>query len=126
MREAINETKGTLVAANVRVADGVWSRFWGLMGKRSLPVGDALLITPCSSVHTFFMRFDMDAIFLDRNNVVVKVVPAMKPFRAALGGKGAHSVLEMAAGGAASANVEVGDNLVLSEPDKEPVDSPSG
>lgn len=113
MQEAWNETKSTLVAGSVRLADNPWSRFRGLMGSRSLSEGAALHIKPCNSVHTFFMRFAMDAIFLDREASVVKVVPAMKPFRAAVGGRGAHSVLEMSAGAAAIAKVETGDRLVF-------------
>ena len=111
MIQAFNETKGIIVAVSVRRADNLWSRFWGLMGRRALPEGEALHIVPCTSVHTFFMRFDMDALFLDREHRVVKVISAMKPFRAALGGKGAHSVLEMTAG--AIADVEAGDALVF-------------
>jgi len=113
MNEVLNETKGTIVASKVRQADSVWSRFWGLMFRRALAEGEALHIRPCNSVHTFFMRFTMDAVFLDKETRVVKVVPDMKPFRAAVGGKGAHSVLELAAGAAALAGVEAGDTLVF-------------
>ncbi len=115
MAEAWNETKGTIVATDVRLADNIWSRFWGLMGRRRLPQGEALHIRPCNSVHTFFMRFAMDGIFLDKESRVVKVVADMKPFRAAMGGKGAHSVLEMTAGAAESANVAAGDTLIFRE-----------
>jgi uncharacterized membrane protein (UPF0127 family) len=113
MTEVWNETKGTVVAANIRLADNLWTRFWGLMGRRALPAGEALHIQPCSSVHTFFMRFAMDAIFLDKEARVVRVVPDMKPFRAAVGGKGAHSVIEMVAGAAALTGVEAGDTLIF-------------
>jgi len=113
MNEILNETKSTVVARNVRRADSVWSRFWGLMGRRALPVGEALHIRPCNSIHTFFMRFAMDAVFLDKDMHVVKVVADMKPFRATVGGKGAHSVLELAAGAAALAGVEAGDTLIF-------------
>ena len=115
MQEAWNETKDTLVAVIVRLADNPWSRFRGLMGRRSLPEGEGLHIIPCNSVHTFFMRFTMDAIFLDKEARVVKVVPEMKPFRAAVGGRGAHSVLELPAGAAAIAKVEAGDRFVFRE-----------
>jgi uncharacterized membrane protein (UPF0127 family) len=113
MDEVLNETKNTVVAHNVQRAESVWSRFWGLMGRRALPEGEALHIRHCNSVHTFFMRFTMDAVFLDKGARVVKVVPDMKPFRAAVGGKGAHSVLELAAGAAALAEVEAGDTLIF-------------
>jgi hypothetical protein len=112
--EAFNETKGATVATNVRIAKSMWARFWGLMGRRSLPGDEGLWIAPCSSVHTFFMRFPIDVVFLDRGGRVVKIVAAMKPWRAAVGGSGAHSVLELNAGKAAGA-VEVGDLLVLAK-----------
>ena len=113
MAGAFNETKGTELASDVGLAKSMWARFWGLMGRRSLPVSHGLLISPCSSVHTFFMRFQIDVIFVDRAGSVVKIVPAMKPWRTALGGSGAHSVLELNAGEAAAGSLEVGDVLRL-------------
>lgn len=113
MPRIVNETKGTVVAEDVRVADGVWSRFWGLMGRRSLPEGGGLLLRPSSSIHTAFMRFPIDVVFLDRELRVVKVAPEMKPFRAAAAFRGAHSALELNAGTAAKAQVEAGDQLAL-------------
>src|SRR5688572_18871189 len=95
MAGVFNETKGRQLAAEVRLARSLWSRFWGLMGRRPLPDGQGLLLRPCTSVHTFFMRFPIDVIFLDRTNTVVKIIPSMKPWRAALGGRGAHSALEL-------------------------------
>jgi len=115
MPRIVNETRGTLVAEDVRVADGIWSRFWGLMGRRSLPEGGGLLLRPSFSIHTAFMRFPIDVVFLDRYLRVVKVVPEMKPFRVAVAFGGAHSVLELNAGAAAKAQVEAGDQLTLTD-----------
>jgi len=111
MVRIVNETRGTVVAQDVRIADGIWSRFRGLMLRASLPQGQGLLIRPSSSIHTMFMRFPIDVLFLDRQNQVVKVVHEIRPCRAALS-KG-HSALELAAGSAARAGVEAGDRLVL-------------
>lgn len=61
------------------------------------------------------MRFPIDVIFLDRDSRVVKVIPAMKPWRTALGGRGAHSALELEAGVAESSGLEPGDAVSLSE-----------
>ena len=113
MAVAFNETKGTELAAEVRFARSMWARFWGLMGRGSLPQGQGLLISPCSSVHTFFMRFPIDVIFVDRGGRVVKIVGGMKPWRTTLGGSGAHSVLELNAGEAAGGSLEVGDLLAF-------------
>ncbi len=113
-KTVLDKTKDTVVAKDVRVAGGIWSRFWGLMGRRALPEGSGLLLTPCSSVHTFFMRFPIDVLFLDRERRVVKLVPAMRPFRMALGG-GGREALELGAGEAARAGVEAGDLLEITD-----------
>jgi len=115
MPRIVNETRGTVVAEDVRVADGIWSRFWGLMGRRSLPEGSGLLLRPSFSIHTAFMRFPIDVVFLDRDLRVVKVVPGMKPFRVAVAFGGAHSALELNEGAAAKAQVEAGDHLTLTD-----------
>lgn len=114
MPRIVNQSKGTVVAEEVQVADGVWSRFLGLMGRKSLPQGAGLLLKPSSSIHTMFMRFPIDVVFLDRSLRVVKVVAEMKPYRATLAFGGAHSALELNAGSAAG-KVEVGDQLALEE-----------
>jgi len=75
-------------------------RMRGLLGRDGLEPGTGLWIARTSSVHTFFMRFPMDAVFLDKDLRVRKVVPAVKPFRLAWC-RGARSVVELAAGEAA-------------------------
>lgn len=112
MARVVNETKGTAVAEDVRIARSVWSRFWGLMGKKELSAGQGLLIDPCSSIHMFFMRFPLDVVFLDREMRAVKVVRGIKPWRMALGG-GGKKALELAAG--AAEGVEAGDQLRIEE-----------
>jgi uncharacterized membrane protein (UPF0127 family) len=110
---AHNTTKDLPLAATVRHATSIWARFWGLMGKRPLSEGEALLIDPCTSVHTFFMRFPIDVVYLSADDTVLKIVPAMPAWRASLGGKGAKKVLEMLPNAAAAANLEPGDHLIF-------------
>lgn len=114
MPRFVNQTRETVLAEDVRVAESMWDRFWGLMGRKGLPEQSGLLIRPCSSVHTAFMRFPIDVIFLDRAFKVVKVAPALRPFRISMAG-GAHSVLELNAGVAERAGVQAGDQLALFE-----------
>lgn len=90
-----------------RIATSIWARFRGLMLKKSLPAGEGLLIDPCTSVHTMFMRFPIDVVFLDRENRVTKVVPALKPLRIAFG-NGGKRALELPAGAAAECGIEPG------------------
>ena len=111
MTQIVNQTKGTVVAEQVGLAHSFWKRFKGLMLRGSLPENEALLIEPSGSVHTAFMRFPIDVVFLSRDHEVVKVVPAIRPWRLAFS-KG-HGALELPAGGAARAGVEAGDRLAL-------------
>lgn len=109
-----NSTRGATIAERAQVASSPWSRFWGLMGRREMPPGSGLLITPCSSIHMFFMRFPIDVIFLDRDNTVVKIVHAIKPWRMAMGG-GGKKALELPAGVAAATGTEPGDQLTFTD-----------
>lgn len=108
---ARNQTSNAVIAPQTSVADGMWSRFRGLMLQKPLENGEALLIKPCSSVHMFFMRFPLDIVFFDKGGTVVKIVSDLKPWRMALGGKGAWSALELPAGAAAS--ISVGDTIAF-------------
>ncbi len=107
---ALNQTKGSMLAARVKVASSPWARFWGLMGKRGLDKDAAMLIDPCNSVHTMFMRFPIDVVYLSPENRVVKIASEMRPWRASIG-RGAKRVLEMPAGAAAGQGLEAGDEI---------------
>ena len=72
-------TKDKLLADQALEASSFATRFMGLMGKKELPFGSGLHIVPCNSIHTFFMRIAIDALFLDRERKVVKVYGALPP-----------------------------------------------
>src|SRR5256885_8101099 len=86
----------------------------GLIGRRGLPAGEGLLLSPAPAIHTAFMRFPIDALFLDRDLRVLDVVEQLGPWRVA-SKRRAHAVLELAAGELARHSVEVGDVLELRE-----------
>jgi len=86
-------------------------RMKGLLGRHELPRGEGILLKPASSVHMAFMRFPIDAVFLDRDLRVVKIAADLKPWRAA-GSRGAKAVLEIPAGEAERRGLSVGDRLV--------------
>ncbi|NTV89550.1 MAG: DUF192 domain-containing protein [Clostridiales bacterium] len=109
-----NSTNSSIIADNCSVADNFVSRFFGLMGKRSVAPGSGLLIEPCNSIHMFFMRFPIDAVFLDKNNKVVYICASIKPWRVSRIVGSARSVLELPAGTAAKTSTAVGDVLVFS------------
>lgn len=99
---------------HVRVASGFWGRFRGLMLTPALAPDAALLITRCPSIHTCFMRYPLDVAFLDDGGCIVKLVPALRPWRASLGGRRVAHVLELAVGGLARFDLRLGDQVALS------------
>lgn len=96
-------------------ADTPWKRFRGLMFRESIGPDDGLLLMPCNSIHTFFMRFDIDVIFLNKKMEVVELRERVKPRRIGPMCRRAHAVLECAAGFIAAHNVR--PQQVLKSPD---------
>lgn len=105
-----NQTRQTVLADAADLADTSEKRRTGLLKHTGLAPGEGLWIVPCESVHTFFMKFPIDIIYLDKKLKVKKVRHAVPAWRlsACLS---AHSVLELPAGAAAQAKTEVGDVL---------------
>lgn len=107
----MNLTRNTPLADQASRADSFLSRFKGLMGVAELPLGHALHIAPCNSIHTFFMKIPIDAVFLDAQQQVVDVCHAMPPWKVSKVYFGARSVLELPAGTAAASQTVAGDRL---------------
>ena len=103
---------GTLVCEKCEVADSILSRMRGLLGRSELPPGEGLLIRPAPSIHTFFMRFPIDAVFLDGDLRVLAVSQEVRPWRTA-GHRGARAVLELPAGESSRRGIRAGDQLVV-------------
>jgi uncharacterized protein len=108
--QALVDEQGRVVCERCEVAAAMLDRMRGLLGRKGLDAGQGLLITRTSSIHTFFMRFPIDAVFCDRDLRVVKVVRGLRPWRTA-GARGAKVVLELADG--AAADLREGEQLVL-------------
>lgn len=109
-RVARDAATGRVVVAELEYATNLWTRFRGLMLRRAPRPGGGLLIQPSGSIHMLFMRFPIDAVFFDRNGVVTGVSRNVRPWTGiAWGGRGSHSVLELAVGGADG--IEVGHQL---------------
>jgi len=109
---AIRTDNGGLVCAHCRVADRPLARMKGLLGRDGLGEDEGLLIRPGNSVHTAFMRFPIDVVFLDRDVAVLRVVPGLHPWRAA-SCRRARSVLELPAGACTRTGLRAGDRLRL-------------
>ena len=109
---AFNRTRDREIASRVAVADDSASRSRGLLGRTAMAPEEGLWIVPCPMIHTFFMKFAIDAVFLDRRLKVVRVVENLRPWRVSPWVLRAHSVLELA-GGRLRGAVRVGDCLEL-------------
>jgi uncharacterized protein len=96
-----------IVCRRCAVADRPLSRLRGLMGRRALAPGEGLLLTPSPSIHTWFMRFAIDAVFLDSELRVLGVKPELRPWRVA-GRRRTRAVLELPAGEALRIGLEPG------------------
>jgi uncharacterized membrane protein (UPF0127 family) len=107
---------GEVVCERCSVAATARTRLQGLLGRSGLDTGEGLLLRPASSIHTFFMRFPIDVVFLDRELEVRKVVSELGPWRFA-GARGAKSALELRAGEAERRGIATGHRLVMREPD---------
>lgn len=110
-----NLTRGQSLANRLAVADTHWSRFCGLMGKTaaSFPQGSALWIVPCRGIHTFAMRFPIDAIYLTRDNVVLHLEEGLPPWRMAPIRFQAASVLELPGNTLRLTGTTIGDRLEI-------------
>jgi len=107
-----NRTRQTVLADAAEIADSGAKRRIGLLKHERLAPGEGLWIVPCESVHTFFMKFPIDLVYLDKKKRVRKVRRAVPAWRISLC-LSAHSVLELPAGRAAETGTAVGDELAI-------------
>jgi len=112
----VHQSTGAVLARHVEVALTRASRRRGLLGRAALEDGAALILAPCVAVHTAFMRFPIDVVFVDRQGIVTRVA-ALAPWRAAAH-FGAAAVVELAAG--AARDIRAGDRLYLLDRSGEP------
>jgi uncharacterized protein len=110
---AFNRTRTTYLATDLLIARTHWTRFRGLMATDSskFPRGQGLWISPSHGIHTFAMRFPIDAVYLDRAQVVIHVEEGLKPWRVAAIRVNAVSVLEIPAGTIQESQTVIGDQI---------------
>ena len=108
----VRKENGTVVCDRCVLGDSIWLRTKGLLGRDSLADDEGILLRPAGSIHMFFMRFAIDAVFLDRDLNVLAVAADLKPWRLS-SKRGAKAVLELPAGRCARLGVREGDRLVL-------------
>ncbi|MCM8799614.1 MAG: DUF192 domain-containing protein [Candidatus Omnitrophica bacterium] len=110
----INKTKNTVIAQKAILAKNFFSRLKGLLGKDSFDDFDALIIKPCNSIHTFFMHFPIDVIFLDKSNYVIGAF-SIKPWRISKVYFSAHLCIELPWGKIFSTSTIPGDLLFFED-----------
>jgi hypothetical protein len=106
----LEKDDGTVVCARCALATSPLPRMKGLLGRSGLEPDEGMLFRPAGSIHMFFMRFAIDAVFCDKNLKVIAVESGLRPWKVA-GRKGAKVVIELAEG--AAVDVRSGDQLVL-------------
>ena len=108
-----NKTRATVLADQAAVATSFFARLKGLLGRPALPPGGGLHLDPCNSIHTFFMRFPIDVVFLDSECRVVELSLGLRPWHLAGAYPTARSALELPAGVVAATDTKIGDLLTL-------------
>ncbi len=107
-----NLTRGTLIGDRIDVAGTSAERTRGLLKRAGLSEGEGLWIVPCEGVHTFFMKFPLDLIYIDRKHLVRKAVANVRPWRLSMCIM-AHSILELPAGTIERSGTKCRDQLAL-------------
>ena len=107
---------GRIVCDSVIVADGAFRRLRGLLGRKALGADEGIVLRPAWSIHTAFMRFSIDVVFVDAEQVVMRIAPGLRPFKTA-SCRGAREVVELAAGECARRGLAPGDRVAWASRD---------
>ncbi|RLQ84891.1 DUF192 domain-containing protein [Planomicrobium sp. Y74] len=113
--ELINYSTGSMIAKEVKQAHRFWPRFKGLMFTNSMPAGRALHLAPCNSIHTFFMKYEIDVLYINKENEIVGIEECLKPGRLGSRFSGASSVIEFPAGAINHLTAAVGHTVAFVE-----------
>jgi uncharacterized membrane protein (UPF0127 family) len=108
----LNERTGLVVADHLLSSFDSKTRRTGLLAHDSFPAGSAMIIVPTNAIHTFFMKFAIDLLFVSKDGRIVKMTKALRPWRMAAAWR-AYGVIEMSAGAVQGTGVELGDRLVI-------------
>ena len=114
--EVYNQTRQQIVAKEVEMAESVWTRFMGLMGRAGLTAGTGLVIYPNNGVHMFFMRFPIDVLHVAEDGTILRIVENLKPWRVGPIVKKCKYTVELPAGTAQKTGTQQGDKIELVTP----------
>jgi len=110
---ALNVSKETVIASDLKEAAGFFQRLVGLRGRGRLENHGGLWMARCTAIHTFWMRFPLDVVFLDRDFIVKKTVKGLRPFRPVIMCWHAEGVLELPEGTIERAQIQIGDRVKI-------------
>lgn len=108
-----NSTQNSIISESAKVADNFFSRSIGLLSKNSLSQSESLVIKPCCSIHTFFMRFDIDVLFVNKKNEILALYENVKPWCILPIHLNSKYVVELSAGSIANKNISKGDIITV-------------
>ena len=111
--KALNVSKKTVIVSDLKEAAEFFQRLVGLMGRDRLENNEGLWMARCKAIHTFFMRFPIDVVFLDRDFIVKKTVKGLRPFRPVVSCRHAQGVLELPEGTIDRAQIQIGDRVTI-------------
>jgi uncharacterized membrane protein (UPF0127 family) len=111
LKKLLNQTKNSIILEDLKIANSFYSRAKGLLGKSHLENKEGLWIFRTNTIHTFFMKFSIDCVFIDRNLKVIGLRPNVKPWRMTYPVWKASHVIEVCKGTIQDQKVEIGDQL---------------
>lgn len=111
MAKLMRETNKQIVIEKLETATSFFSRLRGLLGHEPLEMNEGLWISPCNSIHTFFMSFTIDCVFLNYDGAVVALRSRVKPYRMVAPIFAASSVVELSAGAIEKNQIVLGERL---------------
>jgi uncharacterized protein len=107
-----NSTQNNLISDDAKMADNFFTRSVGLLSKKAVSEGEGLIIKPCCSIHTFFMRFEIDVLFVNKKNEIVALYENVKPWRILPIHLTSYYVIELPAGTIPKNNISKGDIII--------------
>lgn len=110
----INQTRGEVLATDITLAKGLILQLKGAIGKKEFKEGEAIVFPLCNSIHTLFLKFPVDAVFLDSNGIVVGAVRNLKPWKSSSIYLAARIAIELPSGTLDETKTRIGDKIVIS------------
>ncbi len=113
LRQLWDLEQGVIIVPKLQMAASVWQRSAGLLGKKSLDTDYGMWIAPCGSIHTFFMKFAIDVVFINGKGEVTHIIPDLQPWRIGAAPAKTRAALELPAGACSRIGLKVGSRVLV-------------